>query len=248
VLVVIALFILGIGFSSHEDLSSDFAKAMIERLDGTYLWGALIHYIDLPHLLLFRVTFVLLVSVLVIVAGAIVLWLLRRRFTGGRIGLLALNLFLILGLILSPTKALGAGSDFFDCGGEDVFASYRRAGDQLSQFIEPGSKIYWEGRLLAIFLYMPDVEIYPPQMNHVHSYFVGGDADTLLRFSQWNDELARQWLEEADYILVQNTEKVYLTDEMLESGAFEKVTSSPRAERCRWQSAIQVYRRADVAE
>ena len=62
--------ILGIGFSSHEDLSSDFAKAMIERLDGTYLWGALIHYIDLPHLLLFRVTFVLLVSVLVIVVGS----------------------------------------------------------------------------------------------------------------------------------------------------------------------------------
>ena len=248
VLAVIALLILGIGFSSHEDLSSDFAKAMIERLDGTYLWGALIHYIDLPHLLLFRVTFVLLVSVLVIVVGAILLWVLRHRFTGGRIGLLALNLFLILGLILSPTKALGAGSDFFDCQGEDVFASYRRAGDTLSQVIEPGSKIYWEGRLLAIFLYMPDVEIYAPQMNHVHSYFVGGDADTLMRFSQWNDELARTWLEEADYILVQNTEKVYLTDEMLESGAFEKVTSTPRAERCRWQSAIQVYRRADVAQ
>jgi len=110
--------ILGIGFSSHEDLSSDFAKRMIERLDGTYLWGALIHYIDLPHLVLFRVTFVLLVSALVIAVGAILLWILRRRFTGGRLGVLALHLLLILGLILSPTKALGAGSDFFDCGGE----------------------------------------------------------------------------------------------------------------------------------
>ena len=249
VFVVIALLILGIGFSSYEDLSSDFAKAMIERLDGTYLWGALIHYIDQPsHLLLFRVTFVLLVSVLVIVVGAIVLGVLRRRFTGGRLGILALNLFLILGLILSPTKVLGAGSDFFDCAGEDVFASYKKAGDELSQVIEPGSKIYWEGRLLAIFLYLPDVKIYPPQMNHVHSYFIGGDADTLLRFSQWNDELARQWLAEADYILVQNTEKVYLTDEMLESGEYVKVTSAPRAEKCRWQSVIQVYRRADLVQ
>ena len=61
-------------------------------------------------------------------------------------------------------------------------------------------KIYWEGRLLAIFLYMPNVNIYHPQMNHVHSYFIGGDAETLLRYSQWNDELARQWLAEADYI------------------------------------------------
>ncbi|HEX6035763.1 MAG TPA: hypothetical protein VFY83_15080, partial [Anaerolineales bacterium] len=248
IFVVVALMILGIGFSSHEDLSSDFAKAMIERLDGTYLWGALIHYIDLPHLLLFRVTFVLLVSVLVIAVGALALWLLRRRFTGGRLGVLALNLFLIVGLLLSPTKALGAGSDYFDCGGQDVFASYKRAGDALSQVIEPGSKIYWEGRLLAIFLYLPDVKIYPPQMNHLHSYFVGGDSDTLFRYSQWNDELARQWLAEADYILVQNTEKVYLTDEMLESGAFVKVTSAPRAEKCRWESVIQVYRRADVVQ
>jgi len=248
VFAVSILLILGIGFSSHEDLSSDFAKAMIERLDGTYLWGALIHYIDLPHLLLFRVTFVLLVSVTVIAIGAIVLVMLRRQFTGGRIGILALNLFLILGLILSPTKVLGAGSDFFDCGGEDVSASYKRAGDALSQVIEPGSKIYWEGRLLAIFLYLPDVKIYPPQMNHVHSYFVGGDADMLLRYSQWNDELARQWLAEADYILVQNTEKVYLTDEMLESGEYVKVISAPRAEKCRWESVIQVYKRADAAQ
>ena len=248
IFVVMALMILGIGFSSHEDLSSDFAKAMIERLDGTYLWGALIHYIDLPHLLLFRVTFVLLVSASVIALGAIVLWLLRLRFTGGRLGVFAVNLFLIVGLLLSPTKALGAGNDFFDCGGQDVFASYKRAGKALSQVIEPGSKIYWEGRLLAIFLYLPDVKIYPPQMNHVHSYFIGGNADALLRSSQWNDELARQWLVEADYILVQNTEKVYLTDEMLESGEFVKVTSAPRAEKCRWQSVIQVYRRAGAAQ
>jgi hypothetical protein len=248
VFAVIALLILGIGFSSHEDLSSDFAKAMIERLDGTYLWGVLIHYIDLPHLLLFRVTFVLLVSATVIAVGAILLNILRRRVSGGRLGVLALNLLLILGLILSPTKALGAGSDFFDCEGEDVFASYRKAGMALSQVIEPGSKIYWEGRLLAIFLYLPDVKIFAPQMNHVHSYFIGGDSDTLLRFSQWNDELARQWLAEADYILVQNTEKVYLTDEMLESGEYVKVTSAPRAEKCRWQSAIQVYQRADAVQ
>jgi hypothetical protein len=252
VFVVLVLMVFGIGFSSHEDLSSDFAKAMIERLDGTYLWGALIHYIDLPHLLLFRVTFVLLVSALVVVLGTIALTVLRRlngeTYSKGRIGILALNLFLILGLILSPTKVLGAGSDFFDCAGTDVFASYRRAGTELSQVIEPGSQIYWEGRLLAIFLYMPQgVTIYAPQMNHVHSYYTGGDADTLLRYSKWNDELARQWLVEADYILVQNTERVYLTDEMLESGEFVKVMSAPRAERCRWQSAIQVYQRADIA-
>jgi hypothetical protein len=95
---------------------------------------------------------------------------------------------------------------------------------------------------------MPQVKVYPPQLNHVHSYFVGGKSDVLLRFSQWNDDLARQWLADADYIMVQNTEKVYLTDEMLESGQFVKIFSAPRAEKCRWQSVIQVYKRADTAQ
>lgn len=250
---VISLLILGIGFSTHEDLSSEFAKRMIERLDGTYLWGALIHYIDLPHLMLFRVTFVLLVSALVVVLGGVALWgihrwLNREQSAGGRIGLVALNLFLIVGLILSPTKVLGAGNDFFSCEGSDVFASYRKAGEELSQVIEPGSKVYWEGRLTSIFLYLPEVEIYPPQLNHVHSYRVGGDADQMLRSSYWNDVLAAQWLKEADYIMVQGAEKVYLTDEMLESGEYVKVMSAPKAERCRWQSVITVYRRAEAAE
>ena len=252
VFAVIALLIVGIGFSSHEDLPSDFAKRMIEQLDGTYLWGALIHYIDLPHLLLFRVTFVLLLSALVVAVGAIALGLIRRlnreQLAGGRMGIFALNLLLILGLILSPTKVLGAGSDFFNCEETNVLASYENAGAALSEVIEPGSKVYWEGRLTAIFLYMPDVLVYPPQLNHVHSYQLGGDANTLLRFGLWNDDLARRWLAEADYIMVQNTEKVYLTDEMLESGEYVKVMSAPRAERCRWQSAIQVYRRADAVQ
>jgi hypothetical protein len=95
---------------------------------------------------------------------------------------------------------------------------------------------------------MPNVNVYPPQLNHVHSYFVGGDSDVLLRNSQWNDDVARKWLAEADYIMVQNTEKVYLTDEMLESGQFVKVLSAPRAEKCRWQSVIQVYKRADTVQ
>ena len=252
VFMVVALLILGIGFSSHEDLSADFAKRMIERLDGTYLWGAMIHYSSLPQLILFRVTFVLLVSTLVIVVSAVALRLVyrrsRSRLAEGRMGILALTLFLILGLILSPTRVLGAGNDFFDCEGTDVLASYKKAGAALSQVIPPGSKIYWEGRLPAIFLYLPDVKVYPPQLNHVHSYFKGGESDVLLRYGQWNDDLARQWLAEADYILVQNTEKVYLTNQMLESGQYTKVFSAPRAEKCRWQSVIQVYQRTDKVQ
>ena len=172
----------------------------------------------------------------------------REQADGRKIGLFAIHAFLILGLVLSPTRLLGNGNDFFNCEGTDVFASYERAGRDLREVIEPGSTIYWEGRIPAIFLYLPDVHVYGPQLNHLHYYFNGGDTETLRRFNYWNDELARRWLDEADYILVQNTEKVYLTDEMLESGEFVKVFSAPRAERCRWQSAIQVYQRAEAGQ
>jgi hypothetical protein len=250
---VIALLVVGIGFSTLEDLSADFSKAMIERLDTVYIWNAMLNVTGLPHLLLFRLSFVLGMSLLVLVVAGIALsavyqQLKRQQADGGKIGLVAINAFLILGLVLSPTKILGNGNDLFYCDGTDVFASYERAGRELSEIIEPGSKIYWEGRIPAIFLYLPQVEVYGPQLNHLHYYFNGGDAETLRRFNYWNDELAEQWLAEADYILVQNTEKVYLTDEMLESGRFVKVLSAPRAEKCRWQSAIQVYQRADASQ
>jgi hypothetical protein len=250
IFLVIVLLILGIGFSSHEDVSADFAKSMIERLDRVYLWNALLQVTGLPHLVLFRTSFVLLTGTLVLLLGGIGLWLGYRRFNGGqdagrKTGLVALNILLIAGLILSPTGILGRGNDFFDCGGEDVFASYERAGKELSSVVEPGSKVYWEGRIPAVFLYMPDVQIYPPQLNHIHSFFGDSDSDALLRSGHWNDELALKWLAEADYILVQKSEMFFLNDQMLESGDYVHLMSAPKAEKCRWQSVIQVYQRVD---
>ena len=150
--------------------------------------------------------------------------------------------FLIVGLVLSPTKILGNGSDFFDCEGTDVFASYERAGRDLSDLIEPGSKIYWEGRIPAIFLYLPDVKVYGPQLNHVHYYVNGGDADTLLRFGYWNDALSERWLSEADFIIV---EARLVTDgfKAQVAGQFEELQPLGRTNECRPGSEIHIYRR-----
>ncbi len=182
ILTVIAVLILGIGFSSHEDVSADFAKVMIERLDQVRVWNLMLYFTKLPHLLLFRLSFVLAMSLLVLVLGCIALRVVYVRLrkeqgSGGKTGLVAVNAFLIMGLILSPTKILGSGNDFFYCDETDVFASYERAGRDLGEVIEPGSKIYWEGRIPAIFLYLPDVQVYGPQLNQVHYYVNGGDAD-----------------------------------------------------------------------
>jgi len=253
VLAVGAIAIVSIGFTTHEDLSSTFAKAVIERLDQVYLWNALINVTGLAQLLLFRVTFVLLVSVLaVLLFAAGLLWTRRfyadRRIWSRKVGVIGLNALLILGLILSPTKVLGKGNDFFDCDGSNVLASYEKAGKHLRNIIPPGSQVYWDGRIDAIFLYLPDVKIFPPQLNHSHSYFVGGDTDTLLRTGLWNDVLAKQWLDEADYVLIEAGLKQDWVMEILESDKYVELKASPKTEKCRWESAILVYKRIDASE
>jgi hypothetical protein len=240
--------IISIGSTAHEDLSSGFARAMIERLDRVYVWNAMLNVTGLPHLMLFRISFVLLASLLVVALFAVgLLWTRRfyadRRVWSRKAGIIGLNALLILGLILSPTTVLGKGNDFFDCDGSNVLASYERAGEHLRSLIPPGSQVYWDGRIDAIFLYLPDVKIYPPQLNHLHSYFVGGDADTLLRTGLWNDELAKQWLAETDFVLIESGLRQDWVMEIVESDQYVKLKPSPKAERCRWQSSILVYKR-----
>jgi len=253
VLAIEAIMIVSIGFTTHEDLSSAFARAVIERLDRVYLWNALLNVTGLPHLLLFRATFVLLVSVLVVALFALgLLWTRRfypdRRVWLRQVGRIGLNALLIFGLILSPTKVLGLGNDFFDCDGSNVLASYERAGEYLRSVIPPGSQVYWDGRMDSIFLYLPDVKVYPPQLNHSHSYFVGGDADALLRTGLWNDVLAKQWLAEADYILIEAAHRQDWVMAILDTDQYMKLKSAPRAEKCRWQSAILVYKRVGASD
>jgi len=250
ILVILAVTIISIGSTTYEDVSSTFARTMIERLDRVYIWNALLNVTGLPHLMLFRISLVLLASFLALVLFAAGLWWTRqlyatRRAWLSRVGVIGLNALLILGLVLSPTKVLGRGNDFFDCGDNDVLASYERAGEYLRSVIPPGSQVYWDGRIDAIFLYLPEVKIYPPQLHHLHSYLVGGDTDRILRSGFWNDVLARQWLAETDYVLVEAGEQQEWVMQILESDKYLKLEPSPRAERCRWQSAILVFKRVD---
>ncbi|MBI1794411.1 MAG: hypothetical protein HYR70_09480 [Chloroflexi bacterium] len=243
-----ALLIFSVGFSTYEDVNSAFANAMIDRMDRFYPWNVLRHFVQIQPLMLFRQTFVILLSLLTIALFALVLFIIARRLpdrktASRRIGLTALNLLLASALLLSPTIVLGKGNDFFDCGNTNVLQSYKEAGDYLASAIPPGSKIYWDGRLAAIFLYTPGVFVYPPQLNHVHSYYTGGNADILYRFSHWNDALARQWIREADFILLQKEFEQDWEIQIVSGAGYKRLDSTPKLEKCRWQSVIDVYQR-----
>jgi hypothetical protein len=251
ILLLIVLLIFGVGFSAYEDVNADFANSILDQIKDGRAWGTLTHFIPgVSNLLLFRRLFTLLASFLFAIGFFLLLAWLRKRLPlekrGPRTASLALTLLLILGFLLTSTLVLGKGNDFFACGDTDVIATYERAGEHLRSLIPPGSTIYWDGRIDAIFLYLPGVTVYPPQLHHVHSYLIGGDADALLRFGLWNDELARQWINEADYVLIEKGWQQDWEVQVLEAGGYIKLESTRKVEACRWQSIIDIYRRVDV--
>ncbi len=86
----------------------------------------------------------------------------------------------------------------------DVIAANEQVGRHLAEVIPPGSQVYWNGGLsVAPLLYAPQVRIYLPQINDGYAYRVGGDSQELLKYGLWNDILAAQWKQEADYVIVE---------------------------------------------
>jgi hypothetical protein len=177
---------------------------------------------------------------LVAVLAPLANWFLRRRgVIKYTVGSLALVIVLLVGFLLSPTELLGAGDKTYTCGG-DVISSYEAAGEKLALDVEPGMQVYWRaGNSTVPLLYIPEAQIYPPQMNDVFSFNNTDDtvdSDLLYRFGLWNEELKNQWIEEADLILVEGRWYDEWTGR-IEAGEFEVLATTPPTERCRGDDA-----------
>ena len=46
---------------------------------------------------------------------------------------------------------------------------------------------------VAILLYVPNIHIFPQQIDGPWNFYKGGDSDTLARLDKWSDDLARTW-------------------------------------------------------
>lgn len=154
--------------------------------------------------------------------------------------------FLVITLALAafaaPSEYLSGYDRIYDCRG-DVIESYEAVGTILQQVIPPGSKLYWRGGLSAVpLLYIPDSSPYLPQINSNYSRFIGGDPDTMLMLGRWNDALEKQWLREADFLLVASENLVELQP-VLDNGDYQLVATTPVVVDCRLNGPIYVYQR-----
>jgi hypothetical protein len=137
----------------------------------------------------------------------------------------------------------GNGYRYYDCG-PDVIASYEAVGADLRQKIPSDALVYWAGGLSPIpLLYLPEVNIFPAQLNQAYTFRVSGDPKELERFGFWNQTLADEWLEEADVVLLE--ERMF--GEWIMSGTeisdFDEIDHTPQALQCRSDSSIYIYER-----
>ena len=179
----------------------------------------------------------------------LVLLLLLPRLKAGKgskqnLGLFAINVFLLTGLILSPTPLLSPASELERCKG-DVIAAYEQVGEYLRREVPPGSRVFWEGGLSVVpMLYLPGVDLYLPQINDGYSYRLGGDGEQLLRYGLWNDELREKWRAEADFILIEERRYNPEWKNFLETGEFQELERSVQISQCEQKTGIRIFRRS----
>ena len=158
-------------------------------------------------------------------------------------GFWAISIFLLTGTLMAPTVLFGGGQGTYDCSG-NVIDSYSAAGEHLAQRIPPGSKVYWQGGLSVVpLLRVPGITIYPPQINGDYSYYIGGVSDTLLKYGFWNEILAQQWIEDADFILIEERSYKRWLFENLDPNFFDELTPSPPTVPCRGNAQIGIFKR-----
>jgi len=122
-----------------------------------------------------------------------------KKINGYSFGALTLNILLGLGVLLSPLM----GGTYRDDGicKANIPGSYAQIGTTLNNIIPTNSLVYWSANTAVPLLYASNINIYIPQI-YATSYFgQGGDSNLLLKQGFWNQELAKQWLAKADYIV-----------------------------------------------
>ncbi len=213
----------GIGFAAFEDYGNFLAEkvedtrvSLLPNKDSFSQVSkfVLVQITDLPSQTQRRILPLaagLIIGSLIILAS-IIIWIVgktTRKINLPSLGSITLVLFLVIGATLMPTPWLGDNHQNSQCE-EDVIERYRVIGKELDQIIPEGSKVYWKGYSSLPLLYIPGIKIYPPQVNGIYTFFYDGNSDQLERYGFWNRELDKQWLEEADFILID--ERIFLKE------------------------------------
>lgn len=168
----------------------------------------------------------------------------RRELDKINFGFFALMFMLGAGMVFGGGRLYGNVMKMEACP-TSVIADYEQVGEELAQVLSDGDQVYYRVKPNMLALELPEVEIYPPQLNF-HYTFVDdptADPDTLAKFVWWNPVLKEEWLAEADYILVENRFFDEEWQQRVDDGKLEIVLTTLPFEACRGDDARVVVLR-----
>jgi len=246
--LLVLILAAGIGLSAFAEVGAPILNLPVPRMrDGQFLPGstALVDFISNKFGLALPLIKRYVALALGLAGGLAVLWisaLVYRRLHPPRsaFAVVLLNVFLALGLLLAPL--LHVGGSRADCQ-DDLLADNEALGAYLAEVIPQNSLVYWDGGLsFAPMSYVPQARVFPPQINDGYTFRVGGDADTLFRFSHWNAELNERWITAADIFIIESR-RYAGWKEFLDPQKFEEYNRPPAAPSCEDGSGLRIFHR-----
>ncbi|HQX00884.1 MAG TPA: glycosyltransferase family 39 protein [Anaerolineales bacterium] len=245
VILLVLILSTGIGFSLFESIGRWVYEIPVPRMrDGQFLPGTT----GLVDILTNRFGLTLTVikrgisagmGLLVGLAALLAAFLVWRRAKPDFAHVL-INSFLVLGFVLAPI--VNARGSRIECE-QDLITANEQLGAYLANIIPSNSLVYWDGGLsFTPMIYVPQVRIFPPQINSGYTYRDGGDADTVYRLSHWNGELNEQWKNSADIFIIEV--KRYSTwKDFLNPQEFEEYQKPSIAPSCLDGAGIRIFHR-----
>ena len=207
--VVVILLMAGIGLSLREQIAPFLLKLRVPSstsfFHGKYeLWDVLLARFGIPvstQNYLLPIVVGALIGLVVLAFAGIVWVFMKKNEKPIFYNNLLCFILVFLGLILSPSFILSGTGSIGVCE-NDVLERNKMIGEKLQSTLSTGANIYWEGNIPIPLLYLTNFSIHPVQLNMHFNYLRGGDPDNVERNGYWNDELAKLWVKEADYLLL----------------------------------------------
>jgi len=261
------VFTLAVGYSISEQSSSfgKWVKGLLQRRalqieKGRFIiaswrwWEVIYDRIGFDFLTIFKATsigiFILLVLAIIVFFLIINKFFFKKNVPDhiNNAYSYVLTFILILGTLLSPTKILGGGYDYYACSPITI-SQYETAVNLISGFVDPGDQVFWIGKDTQVVLLglegEKNIQIYPQQLNSIHSFRIGGNRDELNKAGFWQKSQAQDWIDESDLLLFeQQAVAGWFEDsyQQLDLTAFEQVAESNNIG-CTYSHRIYIYRR-----
>jgi hypothetical protein len=255
-IVAYLLFVsLGIGLATYDTFGDWLLSLPVPRISGGLYfgeWVTLWDYVGNKLNMDYFTARSILPPFFALVGGELTIlavftgyrFFLRRKANPGySFGSVVLGVFLLAGYIISPLMN-GDYHQSGDCS-RDVIANYEKIGQELADLIPAGSQVYWNVGSAVPLLYLPGVNLHLVQVYGEYSYRIGGSAGEVEKYGYWNEELARRWMAEADFIVIEEGPRANIPapEAVLDLDSYTRTTLPP-VNPCNIATRLFVYKRS----